>query len=194
MRHRKHSNSLGLVSSHRRALLANLATALLTHGRIETTHAKAKAVRPYIEKLITLAKNGSLHARRQALSSLRYRPIVDRLFNDVAPSFAGRPGGYTRIIKTGYRAGDASPMALIELVEAGYEAKPAAKKPAAKKAASAKEEKVVEESAAEEPAAEAVEATEETAPEAVEAASAEAEPEADAAEDSTSEETKAEDK
>lgn len=117
MRHRKHRGSLGLVTSHRRALLANLATALLTHGRIETTHAKAKAMRPYVEKLITLGKNGSLHARRQALSTLRYRPIVDRLFNDVAPVFSDRAGGYTRIIKTGYRAGDASPMALIELVD-----------------------------------------------------------------------------
>ncbi|HKJ82394.1 MAG TPA: 50S ribosomal protein L17 [Mariprofundaceae bacterium] len=117
MRHRKHRGSLGLVSAHRRALLANLATALLTHGRIETTHAKAKAMRPYVEKLITLGKDGSLHARRRALSSLRYRPIVDRLFNDVAPLFSDRAGGYTRIIKTGYRAGDASPMAVIELVD-----------------------------------------------------------------------------
>jgi large subunit ribosomal protein L17 len=117
MRHRKHRGSLGLVTGHRRALLANLATALLTHGRIETTEAKARAVRPYIEKLITLGKRGDLHARRQALSKLRYRPIVDRLFNDVASACSDRAGGYTRTIKTGWRAGDAAPMAIIELVD-----------------------------------------------------------------------------
>jgi large subunit ribosomal protein L17 len=117
MRHRKHRGSLGLVTGHRRALLANLATALLTHGRIETTEAKARAVRPYIEKLITLGKRGDLHARRQALAKLRYRPIVDLLFNDVASACSDRAGGYTRMIKTGYRAGDAAPMAIIELVD-----------------------------------------------------------------------------
>ncbi|MBL4759348.1 MAG: 50S ribosomal protein L17 [Mariprofundaceae bacterium] len=117
MRHRKHRGSLGLVSGHRRALMANLATALLTHGRIETTEAKARALRPYAEKLITLAKRGDLHARRQALSKLRYRPIVDRLFGGVASACSDRVGGYTRIIKTGYRPGDAAPMAVIELVD-----------------------------------------------------------------------------
>jgi len=117
MRHRKHHGSLGLVSGHRRALYANLATALFTHGRIETTLAKARAVRPYAERLITLAKRGDLHARRQALSRLRYRPVVDHLFNDVAPVFSSRSGGYTRIIKTRYRVGDAAPMAVIELVD-----------------------------------------------------------------------------
>jgi len=117
MRHRKHRTSLGLVSGHRRAVLANLATALLTHGKIETTQAKARAVKPYVEKLITLGKKGDLHSRRQALAKLRYRPIVDRLFGDVASAFSDRPGGYTRIIKTRFRVGDAAPMALIELVE-----------------------------------------------------------------------------
>ncbi len=117
MRHRKHRTSLGLVSGHRRAVLANLATALLTHGKIETTQAKARAVKPYVEKLITLGKKGDLHARRQALAKLRYRPIVDKLFGDVASAFSERPGGYTRIIKTRFRVGDAAPMALIELVE-----------------------------------------------------------------------------
>ena len=149
MRHRNHSGRLGINIGHRRSLLANLATALLTHGRIETTEAKARAVRPYVEKLITLGKRGDVHARRQALSSLRQRQIVDRLFSDVAPAFAGRPGGYTRMIKTGFRAGDAAPMALIELVEAGYEAKPVkAAKPAAK-AKPAKAEPTVEAAAAE---------------------------------------------
>jgi len=117
MRHRKHRTSLGLVSGHRRALLANLATALLEHGKIETTQAKARAVQPYVEKLITLGKKGDLHSRRQALSKLRYRPIVDHLFGDVAEAFKERSGGYTRIIKTRIRVGDAAPMALIELVE-----------------------------------------------------------------------------
>jgi len=117
MRHRKHHGSLGLVSGHRRALYANLATALFMHGRIETTLAKARAVRPYAERLITLARRGDLHARRQVLARLRYRPVVDRLFNDVAPLFASRPGGYTRIVKTGNRHGDAAPMAVIELVD-----------------------------------------------------------------------------
>lgn len=117
MRHRKHHGSLGLPSGHRRAVMANLATALLTHGRIETTQAKARAVRPYVEKLISLGKAGDLHSRRQALAKLRHRPIVDRLFNDVAPVFAERSGGYTRIIKTRFRAGDAAPMAIIELVD-----------------------------------------------------------------------------
>jgi len=178
MRHRKHHGSLGLVTGHRRALLANLASALITHGRIETTHAKARAVRPYMEKLITLGKNGDLHSRRQALAKLRHRPIVDKLFDDVASAFENRPGGYTRIIKTGFRAGDAAPMALIELVEAGFEVKPvkAAKKPAAKKE-EAKVETKAEEAAPVEAAAadEAVDA----APEAAETAA---------------EETKAEDK
>jgi large subunit ribosomal protein L17 len=127
MRHRKHNGSLGLPTAHRRALLANLATALLTHGRIETTQAKARAIRPYVEKLISLGKAGDLHSRRQALAKLRHRPIVDRLFHEVAPVFADRAGGYTRIIKTRFRAGDASPMAIIELVE---QAKAAAKEEA----------------------------------------------------------------
>ncbi|OIQ02075.1 MAG: 50S ribosomal protein L17 [Zetaproteobacteria bacterium CG06_land_8_20_14_3_00_59_53] len=163
MRHRKHHGSLGLVTGHRRALLANLASALITHGRIETTQAKARAVRPYIEKLITLGKNGDLHSRRQALAKLRHRPVVDKLFDDVAAAFGNRPGGYTRIIKTGFRVGDAAPMAMIELVEAGFEAKPAkaVKKPAAKKeAAPAKQEEAapVEAAAAETTAEVAVEA------------------------------------
>lgn len=117
MRHRKHRGSLGLVSGHRRALMANLATALLTHGRIETTEPKARALRPYVEKLITLGKRGDLHARRQALAKLRYRPIVDRLFGDITTACADRSGGYTRIIKTSFRNGDAAPMAVIELVD-----------------------------------------------------------------------------
>jgi len=97
--------------------MANLATALLTHGRIETTEPKARALRPYVEKLITLGKRGDLHARRQALAKLHYRPIVDHLFGDISAACSDRAGGYTRIIKTGFRAGDAAPMAVIELID-----------------------------------------------------------------------------
>jgi len=143
MRHRKHHGSLGLPSGHRRAVLANLATALLTHGRIETTQAKARAVRPYVEKLITLSKRGDLHARRQVLAKLRHRSVVDHLFNDVASAFSEREGGYTRTIKTGFRAGDAAPMAIIELVDQpkvnASDVKPAAK--AVKPAKEAKADK-----------------------------------------------------
>ena len=117
MRHRKHHGGLNRPTGHRRALLANLATALITHGRIETTEPKARAVRPYVEKLITLAKKGDLHSRRQALAKLRHRPVVDRLFDGVAKASAKRSGGYTRIVKTGFRNGDAAPMAVIELVD-----------------------------------------------------------------------------
>ena len=117
MRHRKHTGSLGLPSGHRRALMANLASALLTHGRIETTQAKAQAVRPYVEKLITLGKRGDVHSRRQALAKLRQRSVVDKLFAEIAPASATRNGGFTRIVKTGFRAGDAAPMAIIELVD-----------------------------------------------------------------------------
>ncbi len=150
MRHRKHHGSLGLVSSHRRALLANMAASLITHGRIETTQAKARAVGPYVEKLITLGKRGDLHARRQVLAKLNHRDVVDRLFNDVAPVFAERAGGYTRIIKTRNRVGDAAPMAIIEFVaqaEAKEEAK--AEKPAAKKEVAPVKAKAKKEAAAE---------------------------------------------
>lgn len=141
MRHRKHHGSLGLPSGHRRAVLANLATALLTHGRIETTEAKARAMRPYVEKLITLSKRGDLHARRQVLAKLRHRSVVDRLFNEVAPVFVNRNGGYTRTIKTGFRAGDAAPMAMIELVDQPNKAEASDVEITAKAAKPAKETK-----------------------------------------------------
>ena len=117
MRHRKHRGALGRPSGHRRALLANLAAEVIMHGRIKTTESKARAVRPYVEKMITLGKRGDLHARRQALAKLRHRRVVDHLFCDVAPAFQDRQGGYTRITKTGFRVGDAAPMAVIEFVE-----------------------------------------------------------------------------
>jgi len=169
MRHRKHHGSLGLPTGHRRALLANLATALITHGRIETTQAKARAVRPYIEKLITLGKAGDLHSRRQALAKLRHRPVVDRLFNDVAAAYSDRPGGYTRIIKTGFRVGDAAPMALIELVQEEVVAKTSKKKPLAAKPETEKVETqaaVKEEEAVEAKADDSLQAAEDAKPEA----------------------------
>jgi large subunit ribosomal protein L17 len=126
MRHAKSGKKLGRDASHRRALYANLAGALITHGRIETTEAKAKAVRPYAEKLITLGKRGDLHARRQAMAELRSNDVVHRLFSEVAPRFAERDGGYTRIVKLGPRFGDAADMAYLEPVDYDATAVPAA--------------------------------------------------------------------
>ena len=118
----KRGPRLGGSSAHQKQILANLASDLLRHGRITTTHAKAKAVRPYVERLITKGKQGDLHARRQVLAKLHDRDVVAYLFDDVAPRFADRDGGYTRILKLGPRKGDNAPMALIELVERGTEA------------------------------------------------------------------------
>ena len=116
MRHRKRGRKLGRDSAHRKSLYANLTAELIQHGRIRTTLAKAKEVRPVAEQMITLGKRGDLHARRQAVAFLRQKPIVKSLFDDVAPRYAERPGGYTRIIKLGPRLGDAAEMAYIELV------------------------------------------------------------------------------
>ena len=142
MRHRKHSNQLGVKKEHREALLANLSTALLTHGRIKTTLKKAKALRPFVEKVITLAKNGSIHSRRIAISRVRDTDAVHGLFDDKVEQFRDREGGYTRIYKLGTRRGDAAEMALIELIDAddeGYEKK---RKPKSKVKSEAKEEAV----------------------------------------------------
>src|SRR3982751_1406586 len=117
MRHGRAGKKLGRDSAHRKALYSNLTGALIQHGRIQTTEAKAKAVRPYAEKLITLGKRGDLHARRLAMAQLRSNDVVHKLFSDVAPRFAEREGGYTRITKLGPRQGDAADMALIELVD-----------------------------------------------------------------------------
>ena len=116
MRHQKRGRKLGRDSAHRKSLYANLTSELIVHGRIRTTLAKAKEVRPVAEQMITLGKRGDLHARRQAITFLRQKPIVKNLFDDVAPRYAERPGGYTRIIKLGPRLGDAAEMAYIELV------------------------------------------------------------------------------
>lgn len=109
---------LGGGPAHERLMLANLATALLEHGRITTTESKAKRLRPYVEKLITFGKRGDLHARRQVLKVIRDKGVVHTLFDEIGPRFANRPGGYTRIVKVGPRKGDNAPMAIIELVEA----------------------------------------------------------------------------
>ena len=117
MRHQKTRNKLSRDSAHRKSLLMNLSKELIEHERIKTTEAKAKAVKPEIEKLITLAKRDTLHARRQALSTLAQDKFaVHKLFVEVAPRYAERPGGYTRILKIGQRAGDATEMVFLELV------------------------------------------------------------------------------
>jgi large subunit ribosomal protein L17 len=123
MRHARSGKKLGRDSAHRKALYSNLAGALIEHGRIRTTVTKAKAVKPLAEQMITLGRRGDLHARRQATSFLRSRDVVHKLFAEVAPLFKDRPGGYTRIIKLGPRAGDSAEMAYLELVDDEYVAK-----------------------------------------------------------------------
>jgi large subunit ribosomal protein L17 len=147
---------LGGSPAHQRLIVSNLATALFEHGRITTTEARARVLRPVAEKLITKAKRGDLHNRREVLKTVRDKSVVHTLFTEIAPTFAERPGGYTRITKIGPRKGDNAPMAVIELVTEKYDPKPArAKKTSApaKKAAAA-------------PAAEEVEAPTEMAEEA----------------------------
>jgi large subunit ribosomal protein L17 len=117
MRHHRSGKKLGRDSAHRKALYANLAASLIEHGRIKTTEAKAKAVRPIAEKMITLGRRGDLAARRQALAYLRSQEIVHRLFADVGPRFSERNGGYLRIVKLGPRAGDGAEMAYLEFVD-----------------------------------------------------------------------------
>ena len=117
MRHARTGKKLGRDSSHRKALYSNLTCSLIEHGRIRTTEAKAKAVKPFAEQMITLGKRGGVHARRQALAYLRSQDVVHKLFSDVGPRFADRPGGYCRIIRIGPRQGDAAEMVYLELVD-----------------------------------------------------------------------------
>ena len=167
---------LGGSPSHQRLIVANLATQLFEHGRITTTEAKARVLRPVAEKLITKAKRGDLHNRREVLKTVRDKSVVHELFTAIAPRFAERPGGYTRITKIGPRKGDNAPMAVIELVTEAYQPKGAApaKKWTAKKAAAV--ESPVEVTAVDEvPAEEAqAETTDETGEEATEAKAEEA--------------------
>lgn len=118
MRHRKTGRKLGRTSSHRAAMMRNIVTSLLDMERIVTTVPKAKEVRRVAEQMITLGKRGDLHARRQAMSYIQSKAVVAKLFDQLSSQYADRPGGYTRIIRTGTRLGDAAPMAIIELV--GY--------------------------------------------------------------------------
>ncbi|MCG8590855.1 MAG: 50S ribosomal protein L17 [Proteobacteria bacterium] len=117
MRHRKDGRKLGRTSAHRKALYRNMVTSLLDHERIETTDAKAKEVRRLAERMITLGKRGDLHARRQALSVLRSKEVTAKLFEELAERYAERAGGYTRVLKLGYRVGDAAPVSIVELVD-----------------------------------------------------------------------------
>jgi len=118
MRHRNAGFKLGRNTSHRRALLRNLVTSVIVEDRVETTVAKAKAVRPHVEKMITLGKKGDVHSRRQALSFLQTDKAVDRLFDTVAPRYGDRSGGYLRIVRTGFQKGDGAEKAFIELLGA----------------------------------------------------------------------------
>ena len=192
----KKGKRLGGSPAHQRLIISNLATALFEHGRITTTEAKARVLRPHAEKLITKAKKGDLHNRREVLKTIRDKSVVHTLFTDIAPTFAERPGGYTRITKIGPRKGDNAPMAVIELVTEAYKpSAPKAKKKAAPAAAAPApveeapaEETVVEETAVDEAPLEQVD---EASPE--ESVVAEAEPVADEAPaaESTEDEDKA---
>lgn len=178
---------LGGSPAHQRLMLSNLATALFEHGRITTTETRARLLRPVAEKLITKAKRGDLHNRREVLKTIRDKSVVHTLFTEIAPTFAERPGGYTRITKIGPRKGDNAPMAIIELVTEAYSPKaPSTKKTETAAApAPAAEESEVEETTDATPAEEHEAAAEahEAAAEEHEAAAAEHEAAAEAAED-----------
>ena len=144
MRHNKAINHLGRKSGHRKALLANMASSLILNKRIETTVAKAKALKMYVEPLITKSKDDSTHSRRTVFSYLKNKEAVSELFRTVAPKIADRPGGYTRVLKTGFRQGDGADMALIELVDFNEAALASAPKKAAKKTTRRSSKKAVE--------------------------------------------------
>lgn len=123
MRHRISGRKLNRTSSHRKAMFANMAAALIKHEQITTTLPKAKEMRGIVDRLITLGKRGDLHARRQALATLRDTVLVDKLFTTLAERYAERPGGYTRVLRAGFRYGDSAPVGIIELVERDEDAK-----------------------------------------------------------------------
>ena len=169
MRHQKKTIKLGRKAEHRKALLANQVCSLIAHQRIKTTLAKAKAVRPLAERMVTLGKNGSIHARRTALATLRQKNAVKKLFDDIAPRSAERNGGYTRIVKLGQRKSDSAAMAFIEWVDIAevVEEKPAEEKKAKRKEAEPKPKNTEAEAAApkeEAPAAEEEKPAEAPAP------------------------------
>ncbi|MCC8087892.1 MAG: 50S ribosomal protein L17 [Rikenellaceae bacterium] len=160
MRHNKKINHLGRKTGHRKAILANMASSLILHKRINTTVAKAKALRMYVEPLITKSKEDTTHSRRMVFSSLKNKFAVSELFREVAPRIADRPGGYTRILKTGFRLGDGAEMCFIELVDfneiytaskkSAAQAKPKTRRSRSKKSASGEESSVAEITASEE--------------------------------------------
>ena len=129
MRHRRDTLKLGRTSSHRKAMFRNMVTSLFKYDRIQTTDVKAKELRRWADKLVTLAKRGDLHARRMALSIIRERDVVQKLFDEAGQRFSATSGGYTRIVKVGRRPGDAAPVSIIELVSKPLEEKKKAKKP-----------------------------------------------------------------
>jgi large subunit ribosomal protein L17 len=128
MRHGNSGRKLNRTASHRKALFANMAASLIEHEQIVTTLPKAKELRPIVEKLVTLGKRGNLHARRQAIAQIRNETMAKRLFDEIAPRYADRNGGYLRIMKAGFRYGDNAPMAVIEFVDRDVSAKGAADK------------------------------------------------------------------
>jgi large subunit ribosomal protein L17 len=139
LRHRRRRGKLARPAAHRTALLRNLVTSLLDHEQIETTDPRAKELKRFADKMITLGKRGDLHARRQASSVIRDRDVVTKLFGDLAERYAKRPGGYTRVLKSRVRVGDAAPLSIIELVDRAPAGVPAKPEPAKKKAAEKKE-------------------------------------------------------
>jgi len=145
MRHRKTVNKLNRTAEHRKALLANLAGSLFEKKRIKTTHAKAKAAQQFVEKLITLAKKDTLHARRLVLSRVRHKSVMQILFKDIAPTYSERNGGYTRVIRLGQRAGDSAEISVLELVGFEEAMKKRAKEKKEKEAKEAKETKETKE-------------------------------------------------
>ena len=149
MRHRKHTFKIGRSGAHRKALLANQVCSLITEGAIKTTVVKAKETRRFADRMVTLGKKGDLHHRRLAISKLRDKDAVARLFAEVAPKFANRDGGYTRIIRIGTRIGDAAEMCILQWVEAENSPKPSKKRAEAKKAAPKAEEAEKKEETAE---------------------------------------------
>lgn len=126
MRHGKTGRKLNRTPSHRKAMFANMAASLITHEQIITTLPKAKELKPILDKLVTLGKRGDLHARRQAISQIQDKAAVSKLFETLGPRYKDRPGGYTRVLKAGYRHGDSAPIAVIELVDRDESAKGAA--------------------------------------------------------------------
>ncbi|QIX25781.1 50S ribosomal protein L17 [Nocardioides sp. JQ2195] len=158
----KKGTRFGGSPAHQRLIISNLATALFEHGRITTTEAKARVLRPHAEKLITKAKKGDLHNRREVLKTIRDKSVVHTLFTEIAPTFAERPGGYTRITKLNPRKGDNAPMAVIELVTEAYSPKAPSTKKVEAAAAPVEEAPVEETETAEAPAEETEVAAEET--------------------------------